>query len=77
MSRGFKSEDREGREKRTRTFHEVLCKHETAAAILCVIDGKDVWVPKSQVDDDSDVWEKGGEGKLVVTQWWAEKAGYE
>ena len=74
MSRGFRDEARE--KKSTHTFHEVLCKHETAAALLCVIDGADVWVPQSQVDDDSEVFEKGDEGKLVVAQWWAEKAGY-
>lgn len=53
----------------------MLCKHATAAALLCVIDGKEHWVPQSQIDDDSEVFAKGGEGKLVTTLWWAEKAG--
>lgn len=43
----------------------------TAAALLCRIDGKDVWIPKSQIDDDSEVWQEGDEGRLVVSEWTA------
>lgn len=53
----------------------VVCKHETDAALLCVIDGDEHWIPKSQIDDDSEVYEKDGEGTLVVTQWIAEQKG--
>ena len=31
------------------------------------------WVPKSVIDDDSDVFEMGGTGLLYVKTWWAEK----
>jgi hypothetical protein len=44
----------------------------TEAALLCEIDGKQVWIPKGQIDDDSEVWEEGQEGVLVVSQWIAE-----
>ena len=28
-----------------------------------------VWIPKSQIDDDSEVWEKGQDGTLVTSEW--------
>lgn len=33
------------------------------------------WVPKSQIDDDSEVWKLGQMGTLIVSRWWAVKAG--
>lgn len=36
----------------------------------------DLWIPKSVIDDDSEVWnEKNGTGELIVAGWWAEKQG--
>jgi hypothetical protein len=46
---------------------------ETEKAVLCVIDGAEHWIPKSQIDDSSEVYEKGHEGKLVVTRCLAEQ----
>lgn len=51
------------------------CKKATEMAILVAIDGKDHWVPKSAIDDDSEVYDEGHEGELVVHEWWAEKQG--
>ncbi len=36
------------------------------------------WIPKSQVHDDSEVYDgdDGGEGTLIVTTWWAKKQGW-
>ena len=31
--------------------------------------GHVVWIPKSQIDDDSEVYKKGTEGLLVITEW--------
>lgn len=44
---------------------------------LCIagIHDEDVWVPKSQIDDDSEVWRKGDEGELIISEWFAEKEG--
>jgi hypothetical protein len=44
---------------------------------LCVkLDtGEETWIPKSVIHDDSEVYEDGGEGTVVVHQWWAEKNG--
>jgi hypothetical protein len=57
-------------------FDDVKCIAETTDAILVVMDdGKEHWIPKSQVHDDSEVYEKGGEGKLIISQWIAEEKG--
>lgn len=48
---------------------------ETDSAVLCEIDGEQIWIPKSQIDDDSEVWENGQEGVLVMTEWIAEQKG--
>lgn len=52
-------------------------EHETDKAILVVIDGmgKNLWIPKSQIHDDSEVYRDGQQGEVVVTQWWAGKQG--
>jgi hypothetical protein len=43
-------------------------------------DGEDepgkCWLPKSQITDDSEVYEVGGEGTLIVTEWIAKKKGW-
>lgn len=56
-------------------FDDVECIHETTDAIKVLIDGKEYWIPKSHIHDDSEVYEKGGEGKLIVSQWIAEEKG--
>jgi|SoiMethySBSTD1v2_1073268.scaffolds.fasta_scaffold5118883_1 hypothetical protein len=56
-------------------FLKVECVKETELALLCVIDGDEVWIPKSQVMDDSEVNAEGDEGTLVVTEWFAVKEG--
>ncbi|MFA4971166.1 MAG: hypothetical protein WC683_01040 [bacterium] len=35
-----------------------------------------VWVPQSQVHEDSEVYQEGDEGTLVVSEWWAEQQGW-
>ncbi len=53
------------------------CVSATEKAILVEgIDAKPVWIPQSQIDDDSEVYQVGDEGKLVVSDWWAEKQGW-
>jgi hypothetical protein len=56
-------------------FEDVETEAETDNALLCTIDGKNVWIPKSQIDDNSEVWKKGDEGTLVVSEWIAEEKG--
>lgn len=52
-----------------------LVKRETDGAFLCVIDGDEVWLPKSQIDDPGRLAE-GDEGVTVsVTEWIAKQKG--
>lgn len=60
----------------THLMGEGRCIRESDKAILVRIDDKETWVPKSVVHDDSEVWKKDDEGKLVVKLWWAEKNGH-
>jgi len=52
---------------------------ETEKALLCAYDddGDSFWVPKSQIHDDSEVYEKGNKGTILVSKWWAEKEGFD
>jgi hypothetical protein len=60
----------------TVTFDVATVEAESDRAILVAIEGEKVWVPKSQIDEDSEVYsKKSGGGALIVTRWWAEKAG--
>lgn len=54
---------------------EVQCTKQTERAILCVIEGEDVWVPQSLVHDDSEVYRQGDFGTLIVPKWFARKNG--
>lgn len=55
---------------------DVTVKAETGKAILCVVEEEDVWVPKSIIDDDSEVYKMGTEGVLIVPAWFAKKNGF-
>lgn len=54
---------------------DVEAIRETDKALLCRIEDEEVWIPKSQITDDSEVYELGGEGTLVITQWLATEKG--
>ena len=50
---------------------------ETDGAILITSDDTgEVWVPKSQIEEESEVSEAGDEGPLVVTDGFARKQGW-
>lgn len=55
------------------SIDNVECTRETAAAILCAIDGRQHWIPKSQIDEESEVNGEGDEGTLVISRWLAEQ----
>ena len=44
-------------------------------ALLCVIDGKQVWVPVLEMKYGSEVAKVGDRGKLVISRWLAEQVG--
>jgi hypothetical protein len=69
---------RRGADREPVRIEHVTCTHETEKALLVIVDDDDtneIWIPKSQVDDDSEVWKKGDEGVLVIPAWLAEAKG--
>jgi hypothetical protein len=63
--------------KHTCHFDNVVALHSTELALQCKFDDRDepVWIPQSHIDDDSEVWRKGDEGTLIITEWIATKKG--
>lgn len=61
------------------TIEGARAERETDIALLVVYEqGKrtvERWFPKSQITDDSEVWEVGHRGKLVISGWFARKEG--
>jgi hypothetical protein len=54
----------------------VTCTKETAQAILIALDtGRSVWIPKSQLGEDSEVYAEGTNGTLILKTWLAEQEG--
>ena len=84
MVRGFRDEDRSRHRDDDRDPVEIAdatAERETKLALLCVFkQGKKIvekWIPKSQITEDSEVWEPGQSGKLIITGWLAEREGIE
>ncbi len=75
--RTIRDEDRQQRtsDGATVTIEGVRCTRASSKAILVVVDGAEHWIPQSQIHDDSEVYQLGDEGKLVITQWIAEQKG--
>lgn len=48
-------------------------KQASAKAILIVTEEAEAWIPLSQIRDESEVWEKGDSGSLVIPRWLAEE----
>ncbi len=65
----------------TCTFEDCEAIAESPKAILVKFPGGDGpegehWVPKSQIHDDSEVYEASGAGTLVVSEWLAKQKGW-
>ena len=43
----------------------------TDKALLVLVEGQEVWIPQSQIHDDSEVWKAGDEGTLIIPDWLA------
>lgn len=56
-------------------FEGVTVLRASDNALLCIIDGKEVWIPQSVIHDDSDVYKMGTEGTLIIHEWFAIKKG--
>jgi hypothetical protein len=53
----------------------VHVRKDSKGALLCAIDDRLIWIPKSQVLDESEVWGEGDEGTLVIPEWLAIERG--
>jgi len=47
---------------------------ETELAVLCVIDGEEVWLPRSQIDGGDDL-DEGFSGTIQLADWLARERG--
>jgi hypothetical protein len=57
---------------------KAIRKSTTGLALLVEFDedgSDDLWVPFSQIHDNSEVYKVGHTGDVVVTQWWADTKG--
>lgn len=59
---------------------KVICVHASPGALKVtpIHPHKPIsfWVPRENLHDDSEVYDKGHEGKLVVKMWWAKLQGW-
>lgn len=56
-------------------LEDATIEAETDLALLCNIDDKKHWIPKSVVQEDSEVLSEGDSGTIVLMRWFAEKEG--
>ena len=56
-------------------IEDVYAKKKTDKALVCVIEGDEYIIPDSQITEDSEVWQEGQTGELVITDWIAAKKG--
>jgi hypothetical protein len=54
---------------------DVTVEAETDLALLCSVENKKHWIPKSVVHEDSEVQSEGDTGTIVIIRWFAEKHG--
>lgn len=59
----------------TASFEDAQVIDMTNLAIKVTIDGIPYWIPSSQIDDDSEVWQMGDEGTLILNEWIAKEKG--
>jgi hypothetical protein len=56
-------------------YFQARALRETEKAILVQIGKDELWIPKSCLHDDSEVFAEDDEGECAVKLWWAEKEG--
>lgn len=55
------------------SIEDVTVKKETDKALLVKIGEEEMWMPKSQIHEDSSVFREGDEGQLIISKWIAEQ----
>ena len=58
-------------------IEDVRALRATTEALLVDVDGEEIWIPQSQIHEDSEVYEEDTEGGLIISAWIAEKKGLE
>lgn len=57
-------------------FDNTVVRDESDEAIKVELDdGRTFWIPKSQVHDDSESYELGTDGTLIIPEWLADSKG--
>lgn len=75
MNLGRYTENSDGKD--VYEIEDVIAKSETEKAIRVTHeDGLDIWIPISQIDDDSEVYAQGDTGTLIISKWIAEQKGF-
>lgn len=58
----------------TVTFDNVDVLQETEYALRVIVENEELWIPKSQIDEESEVQDKESSGgELIITKWLAKK----
>lgn len=57
-------------------IENVVCLQESAKAILVQIGEEEMWLPKSQIDESSEVTGDGDSGALRISKWIARTKGF-
>ncbi|MBA2708700.1 MAG: hypothetical protein H0U59_12920 [Gemmatimonadaceae bacterium] len=71
MGRGIRSEDQPDV-----TIEGVEVTVATAKALLVTKDGKENWVPLSQLKDGTTVKKRGDKGRIILPAWLAKEKGW-
>jgi len=55
-----------------------VCTCDSGKAIKVLVEdlGYEVWIPQSQVHEDSEVYALGDEGDIIVSEWFARERGW-
>lgn len=57
------------------TIGDVQSLSESPRAVLVYAKGREHWIPKSQIHDESEVYERDQWGDLIITKWIAKERG--
>lgn len=57
------------------TLHDVEALRDAGKCLVCEIEGEEFLIPKSQIDDDSEVYKVGTSGDLILPEWLAKTMG--
>lgn len=57
-------------------YAEVIREAPSGKALLVLLDGEEIWIPKWAIHDDSEVWKDGQDGELIVKYRFADVMGW-